>query len=215
MFRYDQFQDACSWERTNSIWLLSVFVFPTVNVFLEGDRAGSLFLDEAGQEMEERLRAQRCLTTPHWMWFQEPHTKISTIDPEFLATALRAVTVSGPSTVYHLVFTPILSFLTVTRLESFSPHGGGRFSIDSSQTIPVLQAIDAACNVRCQVCVCHTRRMFPRSLANEIHFPLWCGWEPVAKSTRQGWYKHRIAVRDTLVYILMSAYCSHICSFLK
>ncbi len=36
-----------------SISLLSVFVFPTVNVFLEGDRAGSwwkpfIFLDEAG-----------------------------------------------------------------------------------------------------------------------------------------------------------------------
>ncbi len=48
----------------NSISLLSVLVFPTVNVFLEGDRAGSwwkpfLFLDEAGQEMEESLRAQR------------------------------------------------------------------------------------------------------------------------------------------------------------
>ncbi len=48
----------------NSIRLLSVFVFPTVNVFLEDDRAGSwwkpfIFLDEAGQEMEECLRAQR------------------------------------------------------------------------------------------------------------------------------------------------------------
>ncbi len=47
----------------NSISLLSVFGFPTVNVFLEGDRAGSwwkplIFLDEAGQEMEESLRAQ-------------------------------------------------------------------------------------------------------------------------------------------------------------
>ncbi len=41
MFRYDQFQDACCWERKKyiSISLLSVFVFPTVNVFLEGDRA--------------------------------------------------------------------------------------------------------------------------------------------------------------------------------
>ncbi len=39
MFRYDQFQDACCWESKNSISLLSVFVFPTVNVFLEGDRA--------------------------------------------------------------------------------------------------------------------------------------------------------------------------------
>ncbi len=35
MFRYDQFQDACCGERTDSISLLSVCVF------LEGDRAGS------------------------------------------------------------------------------------------------------------------------------------------------------------------------------
>ncbi len=46
-----QFEDACCWERKN-ISLLSVFVFPTVNIFLEGDRAGSwwkpfIFLDEA------------------------------------------------------------------------------------------------------------------------------------------------------------------------
>ncbi len=56
------------WERKinpqNSISLLSVFVFPTVNVFLVGDRAGSwwksfIFLDEAAQEIEESLRAQR------------------------------------------------------------------------------------------------------------------------------------------------------------
>ncbi len=39
MFRYDQFQDACCWERKHSISLLLVFVFPTVNVCLEGDRA--------------------------------------------------------------------------------------------------------------------------------------------------------------------------------
>ncbi len=60
---YDQFQDACCWETEknpqNSISLLSVFVFPTVNVFLEGDRAESwwklfIFWDEAGQETEER-----------------------------------------------------------------------------------------------------------------------------------------------------------------
>ncbi len=44
MFRYDQLQDAC-WERKknpqNVISLLSVFVFATVNVILEDDRAGS------------------------------------------------------------------------------------------------------------------------------------------------------------------------------
>ncbi len=45
MFSYDQFQDAHCWERKknpqNAISLLSVLVFPTVNVFLEGDKAGS------------------------------------------------------------------------------------------------------------------------------------------------------------------------------
>lgn len=42
MFRYDQFQDACCWEKIppKSISLLSVCVFPIVNVFLEGGRAG-------------------------------------------------------------------------------------------------------------------------------------------------------------------------------
>ncbi len=39
-----------------------IFVFPTVNVFLEGDRAGSwwkpfIFLDEAGRLRAQRLRA--------------------------------------------------------------------------------------------------------------------------------------------------------------
>ncbi len=100
----------------------------------------------------------------HWMWFWGTHSKISSMGPEFLPTALRAITVPGPSTVYHLVFTPYSSFLTVTRLKWFSPHGGGRFSIGFSQTSPSLQAIDDACNVQCQACICHTR-MFPRSLA--------------------------------------------------
>ncbi len=61
------------------------YVFSTVNVFLEGDRVGSwwkafIFLDEAVQEMEESLRAQRLRKGPrtmfsggpdhpHWMWF--------------------------------------------------------------------------------------------------------------------------------------------------
>ncbi len=73
------------------ISLLSVFVFPTVNVFLEGDRAGSwwkpfIFLDEAGQEMEESLRAQRLKGTQndvlYGAWppptecdFEVPHSK--------------------------------------------------------------------------------------------------------------------------------------------
>ncbi len=187
----------------NVISLLSVFVFPTVNVFLESDRDGSwwkpfICLDEAGQEMEESLRAQRLRRTQNDIllgaWppptecdFEGTHSKISAKGPEFLATALRAIMVSGPSTVYHLVFTPYSPFLTVTRLKSFSTHGGGRFSIGSSQTITLLHAIDDACNDQWQACICHTRIIFQRSLANAIHYPLWRGWEPVAKSTKQSW----------------------------
>ncbi len=83
----------------------------------------------------------------------------------FLATALWAITV------YRLVFTPILLFpYTVTRLESFSPHGVGRFSIGSSQKSP-----SSPGHRWCMQC--------PMS----GHYPLWCGWEPVSKCTRQGW----------------------------
>ncbi len=42
--------------------------------------------------------------------FEGTHSKISAMGPDFLATALRAITVSGPSTVYHLVITPRLPF---------------------------------------------------------------------------------------------------------
>ncbi len=107
---------------------------------LEADGSWSwsfIFLDEAGQEMEESLRAQGtqndvlCGAWPHPTEcdFEGHHSKISAMGPEFLATALRAITVSGPS-VYYLVFTPYSPFLTVTGLKSFSPHGGGRFTID-------------------------------------------------------------------------------------
>ncbi len=174
------------------------YSYITVNVFLEGDGAGSwwkplIFLDEAGQEMEESLRAQRLGTQNDVLYgawppptecdFEGPHNKISAMGPEFPATALRAITVSGPL-VYHHVFTPSPPFLTVTRLKSFSPHGGGRITIDPPhKQVPLLHAH----NDQCQAFIFHSRTIFPRSLANEIHYPLWCGWGPVAKSTRQGW----------------------------
>ncbi len=43
MFRYDQFQDACCWEKKKSpkVYQIFVFDFPTINVFLERDRARS------------------------------------------------------------------------------------------------------------------------------------------------------------------------------
>ncbi len=130
-----------------------------------------------------------------------PHSKISAMGPEFLPTALRAITVSGPSTVYHLVFTPILPFPYCYPTEECFSTWWKVFNRPHKQ-VHLLQAIDDAFNDQCQVCICYTRRFFLRSLANEnIQYQLWCGTEPVAKSTRQGWYKYRSAVRDTLVYI--------------
>ncbi len=118
-----------------------------------------IFLNEAGQEMEESLRAQR-LRGPRTMFswgtplnviLRGPRSKISAMGPEFLATALRAITVSGPSTVYHLVFTPYSPFLTVTRLKSVSPHGDGRFQIDlltNNHSSPGHMMIPARSNIR-------------------------------------------------------------------
>ncbi len=68
----------------NSIWLLSVFVFPTVNVILEGDRAGSwpkplIFLDEAGQDMEECLRAQRLRGAQNYVLWGPDHPPLNVI----------------------------------------------------------------------------------------------------------------------------------------
>ncbi len=114
----------------HSILLLSVFVFPTVNVFLEGDRAGCwwkqlIFLDEAGFNLVKTWRRNWDASVwegPRTMFsggpdqpqlkiiLRRPHSKISAMGPEFLATALRAIMVSGPSTVYHIVFTPMLPF---------------------------------------------------------------------------------------------------------
>ncbi len=137
------------------------FSYNTVNVFLEGDRAGIwwkpfIFLDEAGFNPAKRWmrgwepsgwEGPRTMFSvgpdhpPLNVILKGPSSKISAMGPEFLTTALSAIMVSGPSTVYHLVFTPYSPFLTVTRLRSFSPHGGGRFSIGSSQTISLLQAM--------------------------------------------------------------------------
>ncbi len=115
---------------------LSVFVFPTVNVFLEGDRAGSwwkpfIFLDEAGSTLAmARTMFAGGPTTPHWMWFWGAPQQNQCNGPRIPSDGTECNHVSGPFTVYHLVFTPYSPFLTVTRLRSFSPHEGGRFTID-------------------------------------------------------------------------------------
>ncbi len=116
----------------NSISLFSVFVFPTVNIFLEGDRAGSwwkpfIFLDEAGQEIGESLRAQQ--KGPRTMFsggpdhpptecdLRGPHSKMSVMDSEFLATELKVQFIT--------LYLPPYS----QKLKSFCPRG--RFSIGS------------------------------------------------------------------------------------
>ncbi len=125
-------------ERKNpqkSISLLSVFVFPSVNVFLEGDRDGSwwkpfIFLDEAGFTLAMTWRrgwepsgweGPRTMFSvgpdhpPTECDFEGTHKKNSAMGPEFLAMALRAIMVS----VYHLVFTPILLFPYCNPTEEF------------------------------------------------------------------------------------------------
>ncbi len=112
----------------NCISLLSVFVFPTVNVFLEGDRAGSwwkqfIFLDEADQEMEESLRAQR-LRAAHnnVLWGpRPPHTECDfertpsqnqCNGPEFLATALTASRFQAHQFISLYLPVAVLSFVS-------------------------------------------------------------------------------------------------------
>ncbi len=181
--------------------------------------------------MEESLRSQRLRgVQSDVVWggggvdviLRGPHGKISATGPAFLATALRAITVSGPSGhfpsefssnpnqthlnqliivfkttrriqgrwvvsgleqisagkwpgrakfAHHslLVYTPILLFPYCNPTEEIFSTCRWRFTLGSSQTIPLLRAIDDACNVQCHACICHTRRMFPFSLANSIH----------------------------------------------
>ncbi len=163
-----------------SIWLLSVCVFPTVNVFLEGDRAGSwwkpfIFLDEAGFTLAMTWRrgwepsgweGPRTMSaggpiTLHWMWFWGAPQQNQCNGPRIPSSGtesnhgFRLIHSLSPCIYPH---TP----LTVTRLGSFSPHGGGSFTKGSSQTITLLQAIDDVCNDQCQACIHHTRIFFPK-----------------------------------------------------
>ncbi len=104
---------------------------------LERDRAGSWWKHSyVWMRQAKRRRRVWERTQNDVLWgagppptecdFEGPHGKLSAMVPEFIATALRAITVSGPSTVYHLVSTPYSSFFTVTRLRSFSPHRGSQ-----------------------------------------------------------------------------------------
>ncbi len=105
--------------------------------------------------------------------FEGPRSKISAMGPESLATALRAIMVSGPSTVYHLVFTPILSFPYSNPTEEFSSTWRWKLhNRPPHKQVPLVQTIDDTCNDitggdQCQAWICHTRRKFPRCLTNE------------------------------------------------
>ncbi len=157
VFMYDQFQDACCWEKKipqNSISLLSVFVFPTVNVFLEGDRAGSwwkpfIFLDEAGFNLAMTCRRgwePSGWERPRIMFSGGPnHPPLNVIlrgpTAKLVQRAQNSQRQHWDQSWFHvhpqfitLYLPPYSPFLTVTRLRSFSPHGGGGFTIGSSQT---------------------------------------------------------------------------------
>ncbi len=100
----------------------------TVNVFLEGDRAGfnpakrwRRGWEPSGWEGPRTMFSGGPNTPPTECDLpnRRPHSKISAKGPEFLTTALRAIMVSGPSTVYHPVFTPILPSPYCNQTEEF------------------------------------------------------------------------------------------------
>ncbi len=140
----------------------------TIHIFGWGRPRDGGEVESPAVERDPERCFLRGLTTPHWMWFWGTHSKISAMGPEFLAAALRAITVSGPSTVNHLVFTPILLF------PYCNPTG---FSIGFSQTSP--SSPGHRWCLQWQACISHTRRIFPRSLAwNPLSIMMWmrtCG----------------------------------------
>ncbi len=130
--------------------------------------------------MEERLRAQWMRAAQNYVLcgarppptecdFEGPHSKISAMGPEFLATALRAIMVSGPSTVYHLVFTPIHHFPYCNPTEFFSTWRWKVHKTPLHKEVTLLQAIDDVCNDitggdQCQACICHAGRFFSQDV---------------------------------------------------
>ncbi len=122
--------------------------------------------------MEESLRAQRLKGTqndvlygaqppPTECDFEGPHSKISAMGPEFLATALRTII-----SLFHTAIVnpnPTEEFFSIWRWKVHNrPH----------KQVPLLQAIDDVCNDQCQACICHARLLFfPKCLTNENLWP--------------------------------------------
>ncbi len=142
-----------------SISLLSVFVFPLVNVFLEDDRAGSWYIfgwgrprdggevdSPAVERVPERCSLGGRTTPPPECDFETtPHLNVILRGPteKSLQWAQNSYQQHWEQSRFQahpqfitLYLPPDNSFLTVTRLKSFTPHGAGRFSTGSSQTSP-------------------------------------------------------------------------------
>ncbi len=99
-----------------------------------------------------------------------------------------------PSTVYHLVFTPILPFPYCNPTEEF--FSTWRWRVHNRlphKQVTLLQAIDDAYNDQCQAWICHARRFFsPRCLTNEnIHYDvdenLWPNPQDRVDKTEEQW----------------------------
>ncbi len=139
--------------------------------------------------MEESLRAQRLKGTqndvlsdvlcPHWMWFWGAPVAKSL---QWAQNSLRQHWEQSRFQAYPQFITlyspPYSSFLTVTRLKSFSPHGGGRFIIDltNKPSSPgrrwCVQWPKSGLYLPCQII------FFPRCLINEKSIMMWmrtCG----------------------------------------
>ncbi len=206
-----RFQDACCWEREKipkSLYHCQ-YCLSFSKCVLEGDRAEAdenhsyFWMRQAlpwqwdGWEVEspavERGPEPCSLwnTPPTECDFEGPHSKISAMGPEFLAM------LPSPSPPYS-------PFLTVTQLRSFSPHGGGRFSIGSSQTS--LSSPGYRWCIQCPMSGLYSpyqKIFFPRCLTNEdIHYDVDENLWP--KSTRQGLIKH---IESSEEHYKLTFYC--------
>ncbi len=92
-----------------------------------------------------------------------PHSKISAMGPEFLATVSKFQ--AHPQFITWFL-PPYSPFLTLTRLRSVSPHGGGRFTIGPLTNKSFFSRPYDACNDitrdQCQAWICHARRFFSK-----------------------------------------------------
>ncbi len=161
------------------IIVISICFSYTGNVFrvieLEADENHSYFWKRQALHLRaQRLRGAQ--NNVRWgpdhpplnVILRAPHSKISAMGPEFLATVSKFQ--AHPQFITWFL-PPYSLFLTLTRLRSFSPHGGGRFTIAPSQTSPsspghMMHAMTShETNVRPGFAM--PEDFFPRCLTNE------------------------------------------------